>query len=197
MSLHSWELYTFCLLQHIAAKRNNDLESFVLLLDDIWEKVNLKAVGVPHPSRQNRCKVAFTTRSRDCRWSRLGRGRAFHGFFLASLAPFLRASLETHISLHLRLTQSWLRNSLCRLNTSTECFSLELWYLSTNRNALPSLTLDVLVQTIFNDIDPEFFKECLTKFRYNESKESEVDAKRQATWKRLEEIGMQKQKSAS
>ena len=41
------------------------------------------------------------------------------------------------------------------------------------------------------------FKECLTKFRYNESKESEVDAKRQATWKRLEEIGMQKQKSAS
>ncbi|KAG2319924.1 hypothetical protein Bca52824_013137 [Brassica carinata] len=38
---------------------------FVLLLDDIWEKVNLKAVGVPHPSRQNGCKVAFTTRSRD------------------------------------------------------------------------------------------------------------------------------------
>lgn len=55
----------------------------------------------------------------------------------------------------------------------------------------------MLVQTIFNDIDPEFFKECLTKFRYNESKESEVDAKRQATWKRLEEIGMQKEKSAS
>ena len=37
----------------------------MLLLDDIWEKVNLKAVGVPHPSRQNGCKVAFTTRSRD------------------------------------------------------------------------------------------------------------------------------------
>lgn len=40
-------------------------KKFVLLLDDIWEKVNLKAVGVPHPSRQNGCKVAFTTRSRD------------------------------------------------------------------------------------------------------------------------------------
>ncbi|KAF2607800.1 hypothetical protein F2Q68_00043287 [Brassica cretica] len=34
---------------------------------EIWEKVNLKAVGVPHPSRQNGCKVAFTTRSRDGR----------------------------------------------------------------------------------------------------------------------------------
>nr|ACA61618.1 hypothetical protein AP5_G04.2 [Arabidopsis lyrata subsp. petraea] len=38
---------------------------FVLLLDDIWEKVNLKAVGVPYPSKDNGCKVAFTTRSRD------------------------------------------------------------------------------------------------------------------------------------
>ncbi|KAF3524236.1 hypothetical protein F2Q69_00046277 [Brassica cretica] len=46
---------------HTVLKRRK----FVLLLDDIWEKVNLKAVGVPHPSRQNGCKLAFTTRSRD------------------------------------------------------------------------------------------------------------------------------------
>ncbi|CAN7035660.1 unnamed protein product [Brassica rapa subsp. trilocularis] len=38
---------------------------FALLLDDIWEKVDLKAVGVPYPTRDNGCKVAFTTRSRD------------------------------------------------------------------------------------------------------------------------------------
>ncbi|KAF2616839.1 hypothetical protein F2Q68_00040687 [Brassica cretica] len=38
---------------------------FALLLDDIWEKVDLKAVGVPYPTRNNGCKVAFTTRSRD------------------------------------------------------------------------------------------------------------------------------------
>ncbi|KAH0921418.1 hypothetical protein HID58_021436 [Brassica napus] len=50
---------------------------------------------------------------------------------------------------------------------------------------------------IFNDNDPEFFKECLAKFREVKSKEAEVEAKRQATWKRLEEIGMQKQKSSS
>ncbi|CAB78503.1 disease resistance RPS2 like protein [Arabidopsis thaliana] len=38
---------------------------FVLLLDDIWEKVNLELVGVPYPSRENGSIVAFTTRSRD------------------------------------------------------------------------------------------------------------------------------------
>ncbi|KAJ4915629.1 Disease resistance protein (NBS-LRR class) family [Raphanus sativus] len=40
-------------------------KKFVLLLDDIWEKVNLYAVGVPYPSMENGCKVVFTTRSHD------------------------------------------------------------------------------------------------------------------------------------
>ncbi|KAL9310261.1 putative disease resistance protein [Arabidopsis thaliana] len=35
---------------------------FVLMLDDIWEKVDLEAIGVPYPSEVNKCKVAFTTR---------------------------------------------------------------------------------------------------------------------------------------
>ncbi|KAJ4915663.1 Serine/threonine protein phosphatase 2A 57 kDa regulatory subunit B' theta isoform [Raphanus sativus] len=61
--------------------------------------------------------------------------------------------------------------------------------------AVHSLTLNV--QKIFNDNDPEFFKECLAKFRESESKEAEVEAKREATWKRLEEIGMQKQMTSS
>ncbi|KAF8062888.1 hypothetical protein N665_1186s0001 [Sinapis alba] len=38
---------------------------FVLLLDDIWEKVDLESIGVPEPTRENRCKVAFTTRSEE------------------------------------------------------------------------------------------------------------------------------------
>ncbi|KFK40578.1 hypothetical protein AALP_AA2G014400 [Arabis alpina] len=38
---------------------------FVLFLDDIWEKVDLTEIGVPFPTTQNRCKVAFTTRSQD------------------------------------------------------------------------------------------------------------------------------------
>jgi disease resistance protein RPS2 len=32
------------------------------MLDDIWEKVDLEAIGVPYPSEVNKCKVAFTTR---------------------------------------------------------------------------------------------------------------------------------------
>ncbi|KAL0694462.1 hypothetical protein Bca4012_061642 [Brassica carinata] len=38
---------------------------FVLLLDDVWEKVNLKQIGVPHPTTENKCKIVFTTRSRE------------------------------------------------------------------------------------------------------------------------------------
>ncbi|XP_010430142.1 PREDICTED: probable disease resistance protein At1g61310 isoform X1 [Camelina sativa] len=35
---------------------------FVLMLDDIWEEVDLDAIGVP---RESGCKVAFTTRSQE------------------------------------------------------------------------------------------------------------------------------------
>ncbi|XP_010430322.1 PREDICTED: probable disease resistance protein At1g63360 [Camelina sativa] len=38
---------------------------FMLFLDDIWEKVDLAEIGVPFPTTQNQCKVAFTTRSQD------------------------------------------------------------------------------------------------------------------------------------
>lgn len=60
--------------------------------------------------------------------------------------------------------------------------------------AVHSLTLNV--QKIFNDIDADLFKECLGKFREDESKEAEIGAKREAIWKRLEEIGNQRQKSS-
>ncbi|CAF2115750.1 unnamed protein product [Brassica napus] len=40
-------------------------KKFVLLLDDIWRKVDLTEIGVPFPTRENRCKVVFTTRSRE------------------------------------------------------------------------------------------------------------------------------------
>ena len=43
-------------------------KKFVLLLDDIWAKVNLSDIGVPIPSIENGCKVVFTTRSLEvCR----------------------------------------------------------------------------------------------------------------------------------
>ncbi|KAL0748044.1 hypothetical protein Bca101_030046 [Brassica carinata] len=43
---------------HTVLKR----QRFVLMLDDIWEKVDLEAIGVPEPTIENGCKVAFTTR---------------------------------------------------------------------------------------------------------------------------------------
>ncbi|CAH8329118.1 unnamed protein product [Eruca vesicaria subsp. sativa] len=46
---------------HTVLKRKR----FVLMLDDVWEKVDLEAIGVPEPTRENGCKVAFTTRSED------------------------------------------------------------------------------------------------------------------------------------
>ncbi|RVW87921.1 Disease resistance protein RPS5 [Vitis vinifera] len=43
-------------------------KKFVLLLDDIWERLDLLEMGVPHPDAQNKSKIVFTTRSQDvCR----------------------------------------------------------------------------------------------------------------------------------
>ncbi|KAH7570440.1 hypothetical protein ACOSP7_018581 [Xanthoceras sorbifolium] len=52
--------------------------------------------------------------------------------------------------------------------------------------AVHSLTLNV--RKIFYDLDPELFKEYLLKFREDESKEDDIKARREATWKRLEEL---------
>lgn len=38
---------------------------FMLLLDDVWKKVDLTNIGVPFPTRENGCKVVLTTRSRE------------------------------------------------------------------------------------------------------------------------------------
>ncbi|KAL4183803.1 hypothetical protein AMTRI_Chr11g100120 [Amborella trichopoda] len=38
-------------------------QRFVLILDDLWEKLDLNAIGVPRPNPQNKCKIIITTRS--------------------------------------------------------------------------------------------------------------------------------------
>ncbi|XP_062105380.1 disease resistance protein RPS5-like [Humulus lupulus] len=40
-------------------------KKFILLLDDIWERIDLVKVGIPLPNRQNGSKLVFTTRSKD------------------------------------------------------------------------------------------------------------------------------------
>ncbi|GAB4848024.1 hypothetical protein Ancab_002684 [Ancistrocladus abbreviatus] len=56
--------------------------------------------------------------------------------------------------------------------------------------AVQSLTLNV--RKIFSDIDPELLEECLVKFQEDEAREKEIELKREATWKRLEEIAAMK-----
>ncbi|KAF8391882.1 hypothetical protein HHK36_022222 [Tetracentron sinense] len=38
-------------------------KKFVLMLDDIWDRVDFEAVGIPFPNSENKSKVIFTTRS--------------------------------------------------------------------------------------------------------------------------------------
>ncbi|XP_021715072.1 disease resistance protein RPS2-like [Chenopodium quinoa] len=38
---------------------------FLLLLDDLWRRLDLENIGIPLPDKTNRCKVLFTTRSMD------------------------------------------------------------------------------------------------------------------------------------
>ncbi|KAK4396895.1 Disease resistance protein RPS2 [Sesamum angolense] len=38
-------------------------KKFLLLLDDVWEGLDLEKIGIPIPSEENRSKVVFTTRS--------------------------------------------------------------------------------------------------------------------------------------
>ncbi|XP_047965130.1 serine/threonine protein phosphatase 2A 57 kDa regulatory subunit B' theta isoform-like [Salvia hispanica] len=56
--------------------------------------------------------------------------------------------------------------------------------------AVQSLTLNV--RKIFSDADPELYEECLLKFQEDEAQEEENKRKREATWKRLEEIAAMK-----
>ncbi|XP_051140735.1 serine/threonine protein phosphatase 2A 59 kDa regulatory subunit B' eta isoform-like isoform X2 [Andrographis paniculata] len=59
--------------------------------------------------------------------------------------------------------------------------------------AVQSLTLNV--RKIFSDADQELFDKCLQKFQEDESQAEETKTKREATWKRLEELAATKSPS--
>jgi serine/threonine-protein phosphatase 2A regulatory subunit B' len=56
--------------------------------------------------------------------------------------------------------------------------------------AVRSLTLNV--RKIFSDHDSAFFGECVQRFNDEELKQEESDSKREALWKRLEEMAASK-----
>lgn len=59
--------------------------------------------------------------------------------------------------------------------------------------AVQNLTQNV--RKIFLDADPELFEECLLKFQEEETHEKDTKSKREAKWKRLEEIAAVKSAS--
>ncbi|XP_043725895.1 disease resistance protein At4g27190-like [Telopea speciosissima] len=38
---------------------------YLLLLDDLWQRMELDIIGIPNPSKENACKLIITTRSKD------------------------------------------------------------------------------------------------------------------------------------
>ncbi|KAJ9692613.1 hypothetical protein PVL29_011604 [Vitis rotundifolia] len=69
-----WEKVGFCddkwksKSRHLKAKdiwKALSEKRFVMLLDDLWEQMDLLDVGIPLPDRQNKSKLIFTTRSLD------------------------------------------------------------------------------------------------------------------------------------
>lgn len=61
--------------------------------------------------------------------------------------------------------------------------------------AVQSLSLNV--RKIFMDHDPTLFEECRKKFEEAEAQEASVRSKREAIWKRLEEIALSKSTQGS
>ncbi|KAJ9692934.1 hypothetical protein PVL29_011856 [Vitis rotundifolia] len=69
-----WEKVGFCDDKWKSKSRHekaNDIwralskKRFVMLLDDMWEQMDLLEVGIPPPDQQNKSKLIFTTRSQD------------------------------------------------------------------------------------------------------------------------------------
>ncbi|XP_050245316.1 uncharacterized protein LOC126693402 [Quercus robur] len=46
-------------------KRLMDSKSVLVILDDVWDAVDLEAVGIPYGGEHNRCKLLLTSRSED------------------------------------------------------------------------------------------------------------------------------------
>ncbi|XP_042518596.1 probable disease resistance protein At4g27220 [Macadamia integrifolia] len=43
--------------------RLSNMKNYLLLLDDLWQRMDLGDTGIPNPSRENGCKMIITTRS--------------------------------------------------------------------------------------------------------------------------------------
>ena len=62
---------------------------FLLLLDDVWERVDLLKMGIPLPSKENKCKVILTTRDKSyCRIRNVDANNSTQFLEMALLSEF-------------------------------------------------------------------------------------------------------------
>ncbi|XP_010554220.1 PREDICTED: serine/threonine protein phosphatase 2A 59 kDa regulatory subunit B' eta isoform [Tarenaya hassleriana] len=124
--------------------------------------------------------------------------------FQRCMVPLFRQIARCLNSLHFQVAERalflWNNDHIESLIMQNRKVILPIIFPALERNAqnhwnqaVHSLTLNV--RKIFHDPDPDLFKECLAKFKEDESKEAETETRREATWKRLEELGKLKASS--
>ncbi|XP_057486937.1 serine/threonine protein phosphatase 2A 57 kDa regulatory subunit B' theta isoform-like [Actinidia eriantha] len=121
--------------------------------------------------------------------------------FQRCMVPLFRQIARCLNSLHFQVAERalflWNNDHVDNLIKQNRDVILPIIFPALERNArghwnqaVHSLTLNI--RKLFFDLDPELFKECMLKFQEDELKEEEVKARRDATWKRLEEIASKK-----
>ncbi|CAM8891338.1 unnamed protein product [Rhodiola kirilowii] len=117
--------------------------------------------------------------------------------FQRCMVPLFRQLGRCLTSLHFQVAERalflWNNDHIVSLILQNREALLPIIFPSLERNtkqhwhqAVQSLTLNV--RKIFSDNDPELFEECLLKFQEDEAQAEEMKSRREATWRRLEEI---------
>lgn len=117
--------------------------------------------------------------------------------FQRCMVPLFRRIAQCLTSLHFQVAERalflWNNDHIENLIKQHRKVILPIIFPALERNArnhwnqaVHSLSLNI--RKIFYDLDPELFKECLHKFQEDELKEDEIKSRREATWKRLEEL---------
>ncbi|KAM7487197.1 hypothetical protein LguiB_024681 [Lonicera macranthoides] len=121
--------------------------------------------------------------------------------FQRCMVPLFRQIARCLNSLHFQVAERsfflWNNDHIENLIKQNRKVILPIIFPSLERNgrnhwnqAVHSLTLNVC--KFFSELDPDLYKDCLLTFQEAELKEDEVNARREATWKRLEEIAAKK-----
>ncbi|XVF85162.1 hypothetical protein PTKIN_Ptkin17bG0096200 [Pterospermum kingtungense] len=121
--------------------------------------------------------------------------------FQRCMVPLFRQIARCLNSLHFQVAERalflWNNDHIENLIVQNRKVILPIIFPALERNArnhwnqaVHSLTLNV--RKLFYDLDPELCKECLLKFQEDESKEQEIEVRRETTWKRLEELAEKK-----